>query len=281
MTESNFINLYILVVEIPVMAWKDLWIIGDQFIHQIYHTLQELNVTTKLKKGNIPYIYDMYNVKCFTANPLSEIKNVAACLVNALTKALNDAEKLPRLIIVAPDWDLINYINIEHFEADAVINEVLAWILMNMKRAIKSKQDFLLKKRAGAVAENEPKLIWVKMINRFGSTTKYDRSNAKLRALALKGKFNRILEDRLADEQSHYIMDVNMAVNDGQFFTPLNELNGDGRVRYWEEFIEQIKLFDFKQLTLKPLRKDTATRPEYNQRRRSSGDDYREHAVEA
>ena len=92
------------------------------------------------------------------------------------------------------------------------------------------------------------------MISRYGGEA--GRFNQTLKILAQKGKFNRILEDKLAEEQGHYIKDVNVAVNDGQFFMASNTLTGDGRVRYWQELIEQIKLFDFKKLSLKKLRKD-------------------------
>ena len=77
--------------------WKEFWVIGDAFDHKIYHTLQQINTAAKNSKKQIPYIYDMYNVRCFTANPLSEIRNVVARLVNALIEALNDAEKLPKM----------------------------------------------------------------------------------------------------------------------------------------------------------------------------------------
>ena len=101
------------------------------------------------------------------------------------------------------------------------------------------------------------------MINRFGSV---GRSSDTLRILAQKGKFNRILEDRLHKESNHFIMDVNVAVNEARFFTSGNELNGDGRIRFWEEVNEQLQLFDFKKLSLKPLKKDDKSPYYYPQR---------------
>ena len=121
------------------------------------------------------------------------------------------------------------------------------WIIINMKRAVDSKRDFLMKQKASAVVENEPKLILVKMINRFG--TKFER------ALSSKGRFNRVLEDILSDQSTHYLMDVNVAVNHGAYFTADNKLNAEGRIKYWKELIEQLKLFDFRKLSLKPLKK--------------------------
>ena len=237
-----------ILVEKPVTAWKDLWFIGDKFIHSIYHTLQGMNTEAKVAKGKIPYLYDMYNVCCFTANPLSDMKNVATHLVNLLVKSLNDYEKLPRMILVVPDWDLLKYYKFIYHNADSLIKTILKWIIHNMCRAIDAKKDFLTKSKVGAVFEGEPKVIWAKMINRPGN-------NQFHAAVLQKGRFNRILEDLLADEKGHYLMDMNVATNDQAFFTDDNNLNADGQQRFWAELIEQTKLLDSKRLSLKPLKK--------------------------
>ena len=222
-------------------------------MHDIYHALQEMNNQAKVNQHGTPYIYDMYNVRCFTANPLSELKNVATRLVNALIKALNDYEKLPRMIVIIPDLDILRFLRIDDRDnsLSSILQELIKWIITNMRRATEAKHDFLMTRKAGAVADNEPKIIWVKMINRFGS--RYDP------ILMQKGRFNRILEDLLADEKSHYLMDVNVAVNDSSYFNDKNELNTDGRVKYWSELVEQIKLFDLRKLSLKPLKKDSTS----------------------
>ena len=71
-------------------AIKDLWIIGDKFIHGTFHTLQKIQRENKLAKRREFYIYEEYNVCCFTANPLSNVHNTAARILNSLIKALND-----------------------------------------------------------------------------------------------------------------------------------------------------------------------------------------------
>ena len=98
-----------------------------------------------------------------------------------------------------------------------------------MKKAVEVKRDYLLHKKAGAVTKNEPKIIWIKMISRYGR--QFDKT------LSHKGKFNRILEDLLADFSSHYVMDVNVAVNDSAYFAQNNKLNADGRIRFWTEVV--------------------------------------------
>ena len=96
-------------------AWKDIWFIGDAFVNDIYHELQNLQESRKRHKQSL-YIYQEFNVKCFTTNPLANIKNVAVRLLNAFIKALNDNNKLPKYVVFIPDWDLISYIN--YFESD-------------------------------------------------------------------------------------------------------------------------------------------------------------------
>ena len=175
-------------------------------------------------------------------------------LVNALITALNYAEKLPRIIMVLLDWDLVKYIGLDHTRTEIIFSEILDWIINNMKQVVQSKRDYLMRKGEGAVTDNDPKIIWIKMINRF-SDGHFKRNDPTLRALSQKGKFNCVLEDRLAAEQAHYIMDVNVVVNDGKYFNVSYQLNGDGRVAYWSEVNEQVQLFNFKRITLKPLRK--------------------------
>ena len=193
-------------------------------------------------------------------NPLSELKNVASRLVNALVKALNSmkgGDKLPKCIVVVPDWDLARYINYHDYDVHEIFTEVIEWIIINMKRAVESKKDFLMKKKAGAIATGEPKFLRVKMISRYGQNPD--------RILGQKGRFNRVLEDLLADQDdSHHIMDVNVAINDSRFFTPNNQLNAAGEKRYWEELIEQLQLFDFNKLKLKPLRKEGRNSDSFN-----------------
>ena len=153
-----------------------------------------MNTEAKVSKGKIPYIYKMYNVRCFMANPLSYMKNVATRLVNTLVKALNDYEKLPRMILLVPDWDLPKFYGFIDHHADLLIKEILKWIINNMRKTVEVKKDFLMKSKVGAVFKGEPKVIRAEMINRPGNK----RFNA---AMLQKGRFNHILEDLLADKK--------------------------------------------------------------------------------
>ena len=141
-------------------------------------------------------MYQFFNVRCYTTNSLSELKNILARLVNALTKVLNEASVLPRIILIIPDDDIVNNINYFRFGADFVLRPVLQWIVNNIERAVQCKKMELVNILPGAVASGEPKIIWLQMM---------DKPNGYDRSLALRPKFNKMLESILANKQHHYI----------------------------------------------------------------------------
>ena len=60
----------------------------------------------RLAKKKELYIYEQYNVHCFTANLLSVVRNVATLIVNAFIKALNDYNFLLHFVLVMPNMDI-------------------------------------------------------------------------------------------------------------------------------------------------------------------------------
>ena len=235
-----------------IKAIKDIWFVGDDFINQTYHSLPAMANEAKIMKKKRPYVYNYFNVKCFSTSLLSETKNIMACLVNSLIKALNDAEFLPRIIIVVADGDIIKQVNYFGFGVDFVLGPIINWIVNNMERAIDCRKTDLANRLPGAVIFGEPKVIWVKMM---------DKPNGYDRGLALHHKFNKLLENILYSKRNHYIMDVNQKLQEPAFFTLENKLNADGRLHFWLEVDEQLKKFDQQRLSLdprEPAARDTA-----------------------
>ena len=97
------------------------------------------------------FIYEQFNVKCFTLNPLSALHNVPARIVNAFIKALNECNKLPEFVIVIPDWNLPKFVNFFGDEAKLVLYEVMSWIVTSFNHAIQSKKDGLSHRKPGSV----------------------------------------------------------------------------------------------------------------------------------
>ena len=175
-------NCYNFNIAGTIKAFKDCWIIGDHFVNDIYYVLQELNQEQYKKDKKKIYMYDKYNVKCFSSHPLTKIKEALARLVNALIHGLNEQrdnnteipkEKvisafLPRYILVIPDWDIVKHIGHYQYGVSLIAQKVIHWIVSNMTKAVQSRKDDLEREKIGATHHSEPKIIWLAMINRPG-----------------------------------------------------------------------------------------------------------------
>ena len=107
--------------------------------------------------------------------------------------------------------------------------------MLNTAQAIQSKKDSLRHHKPGLVCESEPKVIWVKMIERVGG--EYDR------ALTVRYRFNSVVEELLTERKKHYIFDVGKTIAEFSYFTVRNKLNEDGKMMYWSQINKIVQLF--------------------------------------
>ena len=56
----------------------------------------------------------------------------------------------------------------------------------------------------------------------------------------------------MAERRRHFIIDPNPILRDAAYFTRSNDLNGDGRILFWKEVDECIRLFNMHKLKLMP-----------------------------
>ena len=199
----------------------------------------------KQDKSTPPYIYQQYTVKCFTSSPSTKTESVPAGMVNSIVKALNDAHKLPRFIIIIPDWDLLHYSDHNTYGVEAVTQWAVGWMVSNIIKAIEMRKDQIYNSKRGAVVATEPKVVWVKMLQRMRS---YDK------ILTVRSKFNSTVETLIANKWRHYIIDINPILCDVAYFTKTNQLTGEGIILFWKEINECIKLFDACKLQLMPCK---------------------------
>ena len=226
---------------------SNLWLIGDEFLMDAYHALQKLQTEARSARRAEPYVYDYYNISCFTTSPNSAVRNIMSRFVNCLVKALNDAKELPRIILVIPDWDILKAIDHETFGIKLLLDDSLNWIVSKMNKAIESKKDNMRRRKPGSVLPAQPKVIWVQMFNRI---------TMRSQLMAHRSKFNTVLEKHLAIHMNHYIMNINSAMQDTTFFDSKNRINSYGRAQFWLEIDQQIELFDKHKLSLRPASYD-------------------------
>ena len=218
--------------------------IGDAFLDQMYHAFQELRTEARDGHAAMPYIQDYYNVNKFTQNQLSSNKSVPARIVNSVIDALNmHSTKMPRILLIIPDQDLLKNINYFRFGISQVVGNCLNWIVSNIVKVVDARKDTIWRKKPGTLVASEPKVIWVKMPN---------RPNGQSNLLAVRNKFNNILEDILSERKNHYIIDVNQALAQHSNFTSFNSLNDKGKEIFWLEVDRAIEKFDYNKKVLKP-----------------------------
>ena len=87
-----------------------------------------------------------------------------------------------------------------------------------------------------------------------------DRVGVIDHALAIRYKFNKLLENALIERKNHFLFDISNAISDPALFSqPLKKLNGDGEARYWLEIDNAVKE------KFKPRRRTTQKfRPRHN-----------------
>ena len=257
----QLIKHYSFIIPAPVVALKDCWIVGDLFVSQIFQELPAKYSANRLAKLPPLYIYGNYTVKAYSTNPLTVKYGAIVRLVNALINGINANKYLPRIIIIAPDWDIVNQIKGRTGATD--IFTVMEWVVTSMNRAIETRQDDLGQFTDGAVAYGEPKWLWVKMIDRVGVV---DTS------LAFRGKFNRALENVLIGRRAHYILGVNKQMANQNYFDGTGQLNGDGGLRYWLEINSILRDFDYQKKEVCEVIKPKKSHHRRKQSRRKSFD---------
>ena len=227
-----------------IKALKGLWFIGDDAVTDSYHVFPAMKNEAVLAKRRIPYVFEFYNVSCFTTNLLSEMKDVLARLVNSFVKALNENVYLPRLVVVIPEDDLLHFI--DHFcSGISLISSVaINWIVNQMERAVEAIKDYLQRQCLGAIAPNEPKFIWVKAISKGFRKTES----------TVKYKYNPEMEEALTNQRNHYIMSLQRSFN-STHFNSRGKFTASGNVRFWDEINKLLESFDRQKVSLKPLSK--------------------------
>ena len=114
--------------------------IGDQFLHETFPTLMQLKTESTATRDQ-PFMYDYFNISSFMTNPVSMVRSKMARVSNALISGLNDAKKLPRIILVIMDADILEQINFINEGKSAIIGSCLDWLVNTLEKLIITKKE--------------------------------------------------------------------------------------------------------------------------------------------
>ena len=196
-TDSMFYSL----LTAAVKALKNVWCIGDDFLCENYHALQDLKTDTKMKKVNIPYLYDNYNISAWYMNATAMVRPSIARILNSFIEALNTESHLPAYVFIFPDKDIVKSIGFCKFRVREIMKQNITWLHKNITKLLVRCREDLKDKRIGAAAPDHTRLIWVKMLPRPWTDNKHLK-----KIWTLCQKFNDELEELVnLDKYSHII----------------------------------------------------------------------------
>ena len=134
-----------------------------------FYVLPAIRCECRVNNKAPPYLYDQYNITAHYMQNLS-VGNVLGRTINCLIEGLNK-HRLPRFIIVLLDGDLVAEIsNIDRPGISNLIGKAIRWVTRMMEQLLEIKKEDLFNRCTGALAPNEPKIVWIKMIECPSST---------------------------------------------------------------------------------------------------------------
>ena len=95
-----------------VEAIYDVWFVGDEFFTKTFSEMQELRRRARAANAKPPYLYDYYNVFGFYTLRSSGNTRSIGRMLNSLIVGLNTRERLPRLIVLVIDKDIIEDVSL-------------------------------------------------------------------------------------------------------------------------------------------------------------------------
>ena len=153
-----------------------------------------------------------------------------------MIEALNERPKLPKYLIMILDADLIKITKCYKTSPSYVLGSAIHQILKKLEKAIERRKCELLEKKPGALQDNFPKVVWIRMLRR---PSKIADSH---RILSLRGKFNQALEDNLAiASDKHHLMSIEI---DEEDFDHWGKITQPGMITFWKELDRGLMKFD-------------------------------------
>ena len=227
-------------------TYQDTWLVGDDFLRDIYSNLTNMKNWAVLNRKRPPYLYNFYNVFGYFQNKQSLVQGMTR-MFNAYVEALNNRKKLPKYAIFVPDVDLLYQIKAEDDQGTYIFHSI-DWLLHNIENFTSRREFELFDKHPGALMSGTPKFIWVKML-------KWPEEQLRsFPVFGMRNKFNNTLEAMLAYGKSkfeHLILSIDVAENFDQF----RGLTTAGKDSFWRELNSCIRRFEMHQINLKPKAK--------------------------
>ena len=223
---NNFISA-------QIKALKDVWIVGDIFLWEIEHRLQEMHQSVLAANKTPPYLYERYNIATFFQNPM--VYDSFARIQNAMVDAFNRRHCLPGYIIMIPDKDIIDSADFFNFGVSKLLGITMNWLAKQIECMIDAHWEQIMDRRPGAMTPNL-KIIWVKMIEH----PPVPLNDRRYKTQATRAKFN-VTIDNLADWCRDTFITSITPLNHHHNFDFVGYLRDSGKLQFWKELDHHFK----------------------------------------
>ena len=220
--------------------------VGDQFLKEIHPTLQAMlrsarkehtNHDPKDSNSDNKLFMDSYfNVSSFWRTRFEGIKSPVRRIINSLIDAINKntSKPLPRIILILPEADVLRHTAYFGYGASKVFGTIINALVKAIYKEISTRKEDMRKMKKGAVIESEPKVVWMKAIDRPGRD----------KFLSLRAKYNAVLEETIADYPFSYIMEIDENDFSRDHFDLNNHMRANGMHVYLKSFDRLLRRFD-------------------------------------
>lgn len=160
---------------------------------------------------------------------------------------MNEKPHPPKMLFIVPDKDILSILHNIGVSDALTIGAVIHYLVKQIDMIIERRRMDLLDKKPGSVCQDDqPKIVWVRMLKR-PAVVRLDSSNI----YALRGKFNSILEEHIQDgnADNHYIISIEV---DNDNFDLTGNLTTAGQLKFWNEILRGLEKFDTGAIKLKP-----------------------------
>ena len=150
----GYMCIFVLIV-VYLKGLERIWFLTDEFRFRSFsefyfqRPFAEFTGYTRIK----------YEVSGFINGEYDALdKNSVSQLNNQLYKAIKEQTYLPRILIIVPDDNLIQFIVSKNDTSPYTFGNIIHWLMMECGRAVKSQKDFLPEKSKHAIY---PHFIWI------------------------------------------------------------------------------------------------------------------------
>ena len=160
-------------------------------------------------------------------------------------EGINTKPRLPRYVIIILDKDILESFKYCDYGLKTLLQGAVHWLHKRISRIFEARWEDLQNTHTGAVSSvTEPRLIWVKMVDRpnFLKTCK-ERSH-----MSLAWKFNMVLDEVLCNDKYSHVMQISL---DRADFSGIGDLTASGRYNYWKLVLDFFKKFDKGEISLR------------------------------